>query len=211
MNHHHPHADREPWQNLPEGFADRLATESHLNETLRQDIFEHLTRVIDTPPVMIIDVGSGTGADSVALAQQFPEANIHALDISVELLERVASAASAADLEHRISVHETDVSDDWAQAIQESVDLAWASLSLHHLREPLTALRHVFAALRNSGLCVLTEMSEPGNHRSHDWSKLLEQAGFTIVEQWEQVAKTTHPDHPSRDGRSVWIARRPAH
>lgn len=212
MTHHHHHPGREPWHDLPEAFIDRLELESLLNESVRRETLEQAALTLRTPPSTIIDIGSGTGSDAVALAERFPTARIHALDVSAELLERVESAAAASGLADQIVSHRVDLNDDWPKEAPQAVDLAWAALSLHHLSDPAAVLQRVLTTLKPGGVFVLTELTGPGvftpsdlgsgrtslqermthgssahsAHRTRDWSKLLEQAGFTAVEYQEK-------------------------
>ena len=205
MTPHHPH--HQPWQDLPEGFADHLNLEAQLSEPVRNAALDCASLALDSPPSRIVDVGSGTGADTVALAQRFPTAQVHALDISTELLGRVDSAAAAAEVSDRVETHCADLDQTWEAEIPPGADLAWASLSLHHVSDPASALRNVYDALRPGGVLALTELTgevhfEPQDlgtgstslqerlttalsdeHRvSTEWSELLAQAGFTAVQ-----------------------------
>lgn len=57
----------------------------------------------------IVDVGTGSGAIALALAKEFPDAEIHATDISPEALEIARANAARHDLSSRIHFHETDL------------------------------------------------------------------------------------------------------
>lgn len=202
------HSDHEPWRALPAGFAQYLDLEATLSISGRNATLEQATLALDATPSTIVDLGSGTGADAVALAQRFPSARVHAVDVSAELLDHVASAAATAGVADRVEEHLVDLNNDWPAEIPQSVDLAWASLSLHHVSDPAAVLRRVFASLRPGGVLVLTELSgeerlapddlgtgraglrdrithASSRHRAHahaDWAKLLTDAGFVSVE-----------------------------
>lgn len=208
-NHDHP--AHEPWDALPEGFADYLELESRLSEPVRHAALEQAAGALETPPSNIIDIGSGTGADALALAKQFPTARVHALDVSAELLERALSSAAASEFAGQVEVHRVDLNDDWSTEVPSGVDLAWASLSLHHLSDPAAALQRLFTTLRPGGVLALTEltgealftpsdlgsgrtglqdrmthaMSTQRAHVTPEWSQFLVRAGFTIVEHEE--------------------------
>src|SRR5690554_3812166 len=105
QDHHsaaHSHRAHEPWHDLPDGFADKLEEESRLNTPVRDAALDRAARALGAAPGLIIDLGSGTGADAVALAERFPTARVHALDFSTALLDRVTSAAAAAGVADRI-------------------------------------------------------------------------------------------------------------
>lgn len=184
--------------------------ESRLNASLRSLTLDRAHAALDAPPSCIVDLGSGVGADAVALAERFPTARVHALDVSDELLGRVRSAADAAGVADLVEAHHVDLNDDWPSSIPPAADLVWAALSLHHLDDPVTALRRAYAALRPGGVLVLTELAgEPrfvpddlGSGRTGlrdriqaaraahgyaraDWPDLLADAGFAPAERQE--------------------------
>jgi release factor glutamine methyltransferase len=57
----------------------------------------------------IVDVGTGSGCIAVALAKEFPHAEIHATDISPAALEIARANAARHQLESRIHFHQTDL------------------------------------------------------------------------------------------------------
>ena len=107
-------------------------------------------------PRRIVDLGSGTGAGTIALAQAFPTATVVALDSSGELLCRVEAKARDIGAVDRIIPVKADLDDAWPA--MEAVDLAWASMSLHHLADPDRVLTDIFALLRGGGLIAVAEM-----------------------------------------------------
>jgi release factor glutamine methyltransferase len=57
----------------------------------------------------IVDVGTGSGAIALALAQELPRAEIHATDISLEALEVARVNAARHELNSRIQFHHSDL------------------------------------------------------------------------------------------------------
>ncbi len=114
---------------------------------------------LDRPVRTVLDLGSGTGAGAVALARRFREAQVHCLDLSAELLDRLTDAAAVAGVADRVHTHLVDLDEDWTSLVPAGVDLVWASLSLHHVSDPALVLRRVLSALRPGGVLVVTEMS----------------------------------------------------
>ncbi|SJM69334.1 Thioredoxin reductase [Frigoribacterium sp. JB110] len=106
----------------------------------------------------VLDLGSGTGAGTVALARRFPHAQVHGLDLSTELLDRLTGAAAAAGVADRVHAHQVDLDEDWTNVVPSGVDVVWASLSLHHVADPLQVLRRALSVLRPGGVLVATEM-----------------------------------------------------
>ena len=61
------------------------------------------------PALRIVDVGTGSGAIALALAKEFPLAEIHATDISPAALEIARTNAARHQLDSRIHFHQTDL------------------------------------------------------------------------------------------------------
>jgi len=62
-----------------------------------------------TSPLQIADVGTGSGCIALALAQELPQSQIHATDISAAALEIARANASRHQLESRIHFREADL------------------------------------------------------------------------------------------------------
>jgi release factor glutamine methyltransferase len=60
-------------------------------------------------PLRITDIGTGSGAIALALAKEFPDAEIHATDISPAAIEIARANAARHQLESRIHFHEADL------------------------------------------------------------------------------------------------------
>lgn len=63
----------------------------------------------------IVDVGTGSGAIALALAQELPNANVLATDVSAEALEVARANAARLQLESRIRFQQSDVFDSVAR------------------------------------------------------------------------------------------------
>jgi ubiquinone/menaquinone biosynthesis C-methylase UbiE len=64
---------------------------------------------IESPPARILDVGTGTGAGALVLAQRFPQAQIVAVDLSQAMLEQ-ARRNTPAELGERVRYQRGDAS-----------------------------------------------------------------------------------------------------
>ena len=62
-----------------------------------------------TRALRIVDVGTGSGSIALALAKEFPDAEIHATDISAAALEIARANAARLQLESRIQFHDADL------------------------------------------------------------------------------------------------------
>lgn len=75
---------------------------------------EHLIETViqlsgSTPSFRLADVGTGSGCIALALAKEFPSADIHATDISKAALEVARANSARLQLSSRIRFHETDL------------------------------------------------------------------------------------------------------
>ncbi|HLK72071.1 MAG TPA: class I SAM-dependent methyltransferase [Streptosporangiaceae bacterium] len=111
------------------------------------------------PVHRILDAGAGTGNGALALAGQFPEAEVIAVDRSGELLARLRAKARDRGLDDRVRTVEADLDQAWPAL--GPVDLTWSALALHHLADPDRALREIFAATRPGGLLAVAEITDP--------------------------------------------------
>lgn len=62
-----------------------------------------------TSALRILDVGTGSGCIALALAKEFPDAEIHASDISAAALEVARANAARLQVENRVHFHHTDL------------------------------------------------------------------------------------------------------
>jgi SAM-dependent methyltransferase len=181
----------------------------------------------------IVDLGAGTGTGTVALARRFGDAEVIAVDGSGELLSRIQARARDLGLAGRVTVVRADLDTEWPAV--GAVDLAWASMSLHHLADPDRVLRDVFAALRPGGLLAVAEMDSslrflpddvgrgrPGleargqdalagprgealPHLGSDWGLRLAGAGFEVTARRTFTIDLAAP-LPAAAGRYAWLS-----
>ncbi|MBK1785961.1 class I SAM-dependent methyltransferase [Prauserella cavernicola] len=200
-SHGHQHAHHE------EHLADLLDLDAALLRGYLDEVTAWLESHLPGEPSAIADLGAGTGTGSVALARRFPSAHVSALDRSELMLDRVATAVREHGVAERVSTVRADL-DDGLPALG-TVELAWASSSLHEVADPGRLLRDVHTALAPGGVLVVVEMDgiprflpddlglgTPGlERRCHeavaragwnahpDWRSHLERAGFEVTGQ----------------------------
>jgi ribosomal protein L3 glutamine methyltransferase len=63
----------------------------------------------DAPPQDILDVGTGSGCQAIALAEYFPDAHVTACDISLDALSVAARNVDDYQLEDRVSLYQSDL------------------------------------------------------------------------------------------------------
>ena len=107
----------------------------------------------------VLDLGSGPGVFTCALAARFSSAHIVAVDGSVTMLQHVSARASRFGLGDRIETRRDELATDIGSL--GHADVVWASLAIHHIGDEAAALRSIHGLLRPDGLLALVEIGEP--------------------------------------------------
>jgi SAM-dependent methyltransferase len=159
----------------------------------------------------ILDLGAGTGTGTIPLAQRFGGAEVIAVDAAEEMLRRIRIKALELGLAERVHTVQADLDEGWPGI--DGFDVAWASMSLHHLAEPDRVLGELAAAIQPGGLMAVAEFDvqirflpddigfgRPGLEQrcldvlqaehthslpdlGSDWAPRLARAGFTVLEE----------------------------
>jgi ubiquinone/menaquinone biosynthesis C-methylase UbiE len=148
--------------------AHNHATESFLAEELDLDgevlgdywsaALELVRSAAGDPVRRVLDLGAGSGVGTIALAQLFPVAEVIAVDVSADMLDRIRAKAGALGLADRVHTVEADL--DAGLPALEPIDVTWASMSMHHVADPDRVLTEVFGATRAGGVVAVAEFSE---------------------------------------------------
>jgi SAM-dependent methyltransferase len=202
-HHHGPGADHRTTLDL-----DAAVFGSQLEEVL--DLLPP-----DVGPRHVVDLGAGTGAGTRVLRARFPAARVTAVDSDPGMLDRLRQQG--------FDVRDADLDEGLPEL--GTVDLVWASSSLHHVTRPAELLAGVRAALPPGGSLLVVELDglprflpEPGfEDRAHaaalaagwnhhpDWTPVLEEAGFAVT---RTSLTTTAPDGPdARRYAQSWFDR----
>ncbi|MFD8641924.1 methyltransferase [Streptomyces zaomyceticus] len=107
----------------------------------------------------ILDVGSGPGVASRALADVFPRAQVVAVDRSAALLARAEARAAEHGLAGRITTRRAERPEEFARS--GPVDLIWTGNVCRHLGDQQAAVRSLASALRPGGLLAVAERGLP--------------------------------------------------
>ncbi|NJC41766.1 trans-aconitate 2-methyltransferase [Brevundimonas alba] len=115
----------------------------------------------------IWDLGCGAGQHAVALRRRWPEAKVHGLDSSEEML--TAARQSEADVEWRLG----DIA-DWRP--ERPVDLIFANASLHWLSDHEALFRRLTATLAPGGV-IAVQMPMAWETRHHALMREIAEQG----------------------------------
>jgi trans-aconitate methyltransferase len=152
---HHHHDAATDWS----AAADLMELEGEVLRPYLDDVTTWVSSLVGDCPRRVLDIGCGPGAGSLALAQRFEEAEVVAVDASADLLARLRAKAVEVGVAPRVRITQVDLDQGWPDV--EPVDLAWASLSLHHLADPDRVLADIFASLHPGGVLAVAEMKAP--------------------------------------------------
>ena len=178
-----------------------------------------------TARTRLLDLGAGTGTGAIGLAQRFVTRRSSRSTCRPSRSPRSAPRRTAAGLGARVRPVEADLDAGWPDL--GTLDLTWASASLHHMADPARVLRDVLAATRPGGLIAVSEFAaqllflpddlgvgRPGfegritdvlGHAYREemptlgsqWAPRLAEAGWTVVAEREFLVDLDPPTHPS--------------
>jgi SAM-dependent methyltransferase len=170
----------------------------------------------------ILDIGSGPGVMTCALAEAFPDAEVVAVDGAPGLLDRALARADRLGLRGRVSVRHAELPEglsDGESAEGEprdgglgSADLIWSSKAVHHLGDQQDALTALTGLLRPGGVLAVAEGGLPMRFLPRDigiGSPGLQARLDVAQEYWFEVMRSGLPgsvsvveDWPAMFGRA---------
>jgi SAM-dependent methyltransferase len=106
----------------------------------------------------VLDLGSGPGVASVAMAQRFPLAVVTAVDASEPLLDLASARATRFGVGARVDTRVADLERLLDVGPAGTIDVVWASMVLHHVVELPRMLAEVHRLLRPGGLLAVVEL-----------------------------------------------------
>lgn len=183
-------------------FLDKVA---FLDSQQRQNLIPPET-LIEQMPIHdhadILDIGSGTGYFSIALAEK-TEGTVYALDLDERMLGVIQQKALARGIKNIKTIRERveDILQAHIGISESSLDFVMASLVLHEVSALSQVLETVYTLMKLGGhlLCLEYEHDEsivegPPMHiriGSVHLKSLLEQSGFEVV-RYEKINEATY-------------------
>ncbi len=213
--------------------ADELDLDGEVLRSYWTGAFDLVRAAAPDPVRAVLDLGAGTGVGTIALAELFPAAEVTAVDVSDDMLDRIRRKASERGLSDRLHTLTADLDAEWP--LRDAVDVTWASMSLHHLADPERVLADLRGSTRPGGIVAVAEFSEhlrflPDDlgfgrprleercrdlvrheqahelpHLGSDWAPRLTGAGFRVVD--ERVFAIDVREQSAAAGRyaHVWL------
>lgn len=190
-----------------------------------------LATVGDAPLSRVVDLGAGTGTGALGMARLLPTSEVLAVDVSKPSLQRLREKAAADGMDNHVRTVEADLDDGWPEL--GSVDLTWASMSLHHLAEPGRVLAELRQSTTPGGALAVAEFAEPLRflpdelglerggfedrvlavlgqahteqfpHLGSVWADVLTEAGWHTADERAFTIDLNPSTHP-RAGRYAW-------
>lgn len=155
---HHPHEHQSPPSDAhqPADLTEMLDLDAEVLHAYLAEVTSWVASLAPVPCERIVDIGAGTGSGGLALARLFEAAEIVAVDQSDDMLARVKEQAEETGLVKRVRTVRADLDEGWPET--GPVDLAWASMSLHHVADPVRTITAILAALRPGGVLAVVEV-----------------------------------------------------
>lgn len=142
-------------------FFDRVAPEW---ESMRGGYYDEevISKLFDAGilqnDMTLVDMGAGDGYLTRAVSPQVEK--VIAVDISGEMLKELKKKAAHEGIPN-IQTLEADGCDIPME--DESVDIVCANMYLHHIEEPILAIKEMSRILKSGGKVFLADMKEHGN------------------------------------------------
>lgn len=191
---HAHHAIAEPdWEAL----AAHLEREAELKAGFLEEAAAWLHDLLGNRAVTrVLDLGSGPGVTTIALAHTFPGAETVAVDSTPGLLERARARAEREGLASRITTREAELPADLPDL--GTAELIWTSNVVHHLGDQRAALETFASALRPGGVLAVREGGLPTRFLPRDIGigRPGLQARLDVAEEdWFSAMRAELPGH----------------
>lgn len=142
-----------------DAIAERYDLMQHLNPGYRRHLRISAERLDAAPCGRILDLCCGTGLSTEALAERYPQAELHALDGSAGMLSVARRKAKLAE----VTFVQGDAADPQAAGVGSSFDAVFMAYGIRNMVDPDRCLRRIFSLLRPGGRVAFHEYSVRGS------------------------------------------------
>jgi SAM-dependent methyltransferase len=142
-----------PWE--PEGRADanRPRFINLLGTEWLPAINDVDARLRAKPPARVADVACGTGWSSIAMAQAYPDIDVHGVDLDSDAISAARKNAEQAGVADRVRFSATDA----AELSGDAYDLVTIFEALHDMSRPVPALTAARQMLSEDGTLLVAD------------------------------------------------------
>lgn len=184
---------RESIKATKRGFEDSFASQDFYNKQTQDE--QHLDAILDFLPVKtgmkILDLGTGSGYLSFAIAKKYPEISVVGLDIVENTLENNRVKAKEENINNLVFVTYDGI--DFPFADQE-FDMVISRYALHHFPDIQKSISEVSRILNEEGLFFVSDPTPNDNdsERFVDAYMQLKKDGhikFYTVDEWKDICK----------------------
>ena len=105
-----------------------------------------------------LEIGSGPGFLTAMVADQYPQAEMNALELSPDMIAIAKTVVGRTQPPSRVRFIEGSVDDGSLMPSLGKFDLVYSTFSLHHWEHPVRAITSMYRALRKDGLMMLFDL-----------------------------------------------------
>ncbi len=107
----------------------------------------------------VLDVGTGTALIPVELCKRHPFCRVMATDMAVNMLNLAVYNIELAGIRHRVTLTQSDAKE---MIFRDGMfDVVMSNSIIHHLPEPIEALREMVRVLRPGGILFVRDLMRP--------------------------------------------------
>lgn len=191
-----------------EAMADTLENNGDLHLPVLRQTAARLAELLGPGKEVrrVLDIGSGPGVMTCALAEAFPDAEVVAVDGAPALLDRALVRAERLGLGDRVAIRHAELPGDLeggdghtGSGLGEA-DLIWSSKAVHHIGDQQGVLDALAGALRPGGMLAVAEGGLPLRYLPRDIG--IGKPGFqarldALLEYWFEQMRSELPGSTS--------------